>query len=69
MSDAQTMRRLAQAPKIAIAELWLDHDEPRANAILEGLQNLPRRRWVCACGELAEGGFEECWQCGLPMQV
>ena len=100
------MRRLAQAPTIAIAELWADtlrqagfsasvqryflrgiagelppgqclpkvwltndQEEPRAKAMLEGLQNLPHRRWVCACGELVEGGFEECWQCGLPMQV
>ena len=69
MSDAQTMRRPVQAPNIAIAELWLDHDEPRVKAMLEGLQNLLQRRWVCACGELVEGGFEECWQCGLPMQV
>lgn len=48
--------------------LALDHEEPRAKAMLEGLQNLPQRRWVCACGELV-GGLEECWQCGLPMQV
>jgi len=63
------MHGLAQAPNIAIAELWLDHDESRAKAMLEGQQNLLQRRWVCACGELVEGGFEECWQCGLPMQV
>ncbi len=22
---------------------------------------------VCVCGEPVEGGFEECWNCGLPM--
>jgi len=98
------MRRLAQAPNIAIATLWADalqqagfsatvqryflsgiagelppdqclpevwltqdHEEPRAKAMLDALQNLPQRRWVCDCGELVEGGFEACWQCGLSM--
>ena len=98
------MRRLAQAPNIAIATLWadtlqqagfsatvqryflsgiagelppdqclpevwltLDHEEPQAKALLDQLQNLPQRRWLCACGELVEGGFEQCWQCGLAM--
>jgi hypothetical protein len=28
---------------------------------------VPQRRWVCACGELVEGGFEACWSCGRPM--
>lgn len=98
------MRRLAQAPNIAIAalwadtlqqagfsatvqryflsgiagelppdqclpEVWLTHDdeELRAKAMLETLQNLPQRRWMCSCGELVEGGFEACWQCGKEM--
>lgn len=100
------MRRLAQAPNIAIAALWADtlaqagfsasvqryflsgiagelppdqclpevwlahdHEEPTARAMLDTLQNLPQRRWVCACGELVEGGFESCWQCGVAMPV
>ena len=98
------MRRLAQAPNLAIAalwadtlrqagivvtlqrqflsgaagelppdqclpELWLLHDEQEreAQALLSGLLNLPQRRWVCACGEVVEGGFESCWKCGRPM--
>ena len=98
------MRRLAQAPNIAIAALWADtlqqagfsatvqryflsgiagelppdqclpevwlthdHEEPRAKALLDALQNLPQRRWVCSCGELVEGGFEQCWHCGADM--
>lgn len=98
------MRRLAQAPNIAIAALWADtlqqagfsatvqryflsgiagelppdqclpevwltndDEESRAKAMLDTLQNLPQRRWLCSCGELVEGGFEECWQCGLQM--
>jgi len=98
------MRRLAQAPNIAIAALWvdalqqagfsasvqryflsglagelppdqclpevwlaLDHEEPKAKELLHQLQNLPQRRWDCACGETVEGGFEVCWQCGAAM--
>ena len=98
------MRRLRQAPNIAIATLWADllreegiaasvqrqflgsvageippdqclpevwvlHDEqlPRARALLEQLLSLPQRRWTCACGELVEGGFESCWNCGRAM--
>ena len=98
------MRKLAQAPNIAIATLWADmlsqagvaasvqryflsgiagdlppdqclpevwvtHDdqEARAKTLLHELQNLPQRRWVCSCGEVVEGGFEQCWQCGADM--
>lgn len=98
------MRRLAQAPNVAIAVLWADtlcqagipatvqrqylssvagelppdqclpeiwvtHDEQEgeARALLRQLQHMPQRRWQCACGELVEGGFESCWNCGLAM--
>ena len=98
------MRRLAQAPNLAIAALWVDvlreagiaasvqrqflsgaagelppdqclpeiwvlHDEQEAAAreLLRELRELPQRRWVCACGELVEGGFESCWNCGRGM--
>jgi hypothetical protein len=98
------MRRVAQAPNIAIAALWADtlqqagidasvqrqflssvagelppdqclpeiwirHDEQlaAARALLRELQHLPQRRWRCSCGELVEGGFESCWNCGRPM--
>lgn len=98
------MRRLRQAPNIAIAALWVDmlreagivasvqrqflgsaagelppdqclpeiwvtHDEqlPAARAFLDQLLSLPQRRWQCACGELVEGGFESCWNCGRAM--
>jgi hypothetical protein len=98
------MRRIQQAPNIAIAALWVDilreagidasvqryylgavagqlppdqclpevwvkHDEQeaRAKALLQSLRELPQRKWRCACGEDVEGGFESCWQCGLPM--
>jgi hypothetical protein len=97
------MRRLAQAPNIAIAQLWCDmlRDEgfettmqryfissiagdvppdqcspelwltderqyDRALLALRQIQYMPQRRWVCAgCRELVEGGFTQCWNCGL----
>jgi hypothetical protein len=98
------MRRLAQAPNLAIATLWADalreegvaisvqreylgaaagqlppdqclpeiwvEDEAqfeRAEQLLHALQNRPQRRWQCRCGELVEGGFEQCWRCGAMM--
>jgi rubrerythrin len=99
------MRRLAQAPNLAIAtlwvhalheegiaatvqreylgaaagqlppdqclpEIWVDDDQQfeRARRLLEALQQRPQRRWHCRrCGELVEGGFEQCWNCGAMM--
>jgi len=100
------MKRLAQAPNIAIAtlwadslrqagidasvqrqfltsvagelppdqclpEIWLRHDDQLAQArvLLNDLQHVPQRRWVCRCGETVEGGFEQCWACGALMPV
>lgn len=56
-------------PDQCLPEIWLDHDEhaPRARALLQELQDLPQRRWLCRCGEMVEGGFEQCWQCGTLM--
>ena len=52
-------------------EVWLTNDEeaPAARAWLHALQNMPQRRWVCRCGEIVEGGFEQCWSCGAAMPV
>jgi len=95
------MRRLTQAPNIAIAALWVeslrqagiaasvqryylgaaagelppdqclpevwviqDEQEEEARALLQDLADVPQRRWRCRCGELIEGGFEQCWNCG-----
>ncbi len=100
------MKRLTQAPNLAIATLWADalerqgiatslqrqylaggvgdlapdqslpeiwitepHQEARALALLNELKNVPQRRWMCVCGELVEGGFEQCWKCGEMMRV
>lgn len=56
-------------PDQCLPEVWVTHDEQEAQArlLLEQLRNLPQRRWRCACGELVEGGFESCWNCGRAM--
>ena len=56
-------------PDQCLPEIWLDHEEhaPRARALLQELQDLPQRRWMCRCGEMVEGGFEQCWHCGALM--
>ena len=56
-------------PDQCLPEVWLAHahEKPRAEALLHSLQNLPQRRWLCVCGEVVEGGFEACWQCGVVM--
>ena len=98
------MRRLAQAPNLAIAtlwvhalhedgiaasvqreylgaaagqlppdqclpEIWIEDDAQRGLGLreLRVLQHRPQRRWHCGCGELVEGGFDQCWQCGAMM--
>jgi hypothetical protein len=56
-------------PDQCLPEVWItdDSQEKEARDLLHALQNVPQRRWVCACGELVEGGFEACWSCGRPM--
>ena len=56
-------------PDQCLPEVWISDDaqEAEARTLLHALQNVPQRRWACACGEIVEGGFEACWQCGLPM--
>ncbi len=56
-------------PDQCLPEVWLtdDSQEQQARALLHELKHLPQRHWVCACGETVEGGFEQCWNCGLAM--
>ena len=57
-------------PDQALPELWLDDDRQfdAAQRLLAQLRDPPQRRWVCrACGEVVEGAFEQCWNCGAPM--
>ncbi|SFM31995.1 DUF2007 domain-containing protein [Variovorax sp. OV329] len=56
-------------PDQCLPEIWIDDDEhlPQAEALLAELRQPPQHRWQCACGELVEGGFEQCWHCGAMM--
>jgi hypothetical protein len=56
-------------PDQCLPEVWLIHDEQeaQARAFLQELADVPQRRWVCGCGEIVEGGFEQCWSCGALM--
>ncbi len=50
-------------------ELWVieDEDLARAATLLKNFEEPSRTaaQWRCAgCGELNEGQFAECWQCG-----
>ena len=56
-------------PDQCLPEVWIadDSQEAAALALLGELRSLPQWRWTCACGELVEGGFESCWNCGRPM--
>lgn len=52
-------------PDQCLPEVWIRHaeQEDRARTLLHDLQHIPQRRWLCQCGELVEGGFEQCWNC------
>jgi hypothetical protein len=56
-------------PDQCLPEVWLHDDRqlPQARQVLDAWRNTPQRRWVCACGELVDGGFEQCWNCNLVM--
>ncbi len=54
-------------PDQALPEVWVDDDtrHAEARALLEAWQRLPEQRWACrGCGEIVEGPFEQCWNCG-----
>ena len=56
-------------PDQCLPEVWITHSmqEGRARELLHHLQNVPQQRWRCTCGELVEGGFEQCWNCAALM--
>jgi hypothetical protein len=56
-------------PDQCLPEVWIKHanQESRARDVLYHLQHVPQHRWFCRCGELVEGGFEQCWSCGVLM--
>lgn len=56
-------------PDQALPEIWVhdDADHARATALLHELRHPPWRHWRCTgCGEMVEGPFEQCWNCGAP---
>jgi hypothetical protein len=53
-----------------LPELWVEDDAQleAARRLLHELRHPPTRRWRCpGCGELIEGPFEQCWNCGTSM--
>lgn len=56
-------------PDQCLPEVWIRHadQEARARELLHHLQHVPQQRWHCACGEMVEGGFEQCWNCARLM--
>ncbi len=51
-------------------EVWIleDEDYDRASGIVEDLLKESteyRPSWVCHCGEIIEGQFTDCWNCGI----
>ncbi|GAP33636.1 putative signal transducing protein [Piscinibacter sakaiensis] len=57
-------------PDQAQPELWID-DASRcdeARTMLEAFRHPPARHWACrGCGEIIDGPFEQCWNCGAAM--
>jgi hypothetical protein len=51
----------------ALPEVWVMDEDRHAEALrlLHELRNPPWRHWACrSCGEVVEGPFEQCWNCG-----
>jgi rubrerythrin len=57
-------------PDQALPEVWVldDGELEQARTLLHALSHLPHRHWCChACGEVVDGPFEQCWNCGAAM--
>ncbi|MDB5999444.1 MAG: hypothetical protein JWP52_1143 [Rhizobacter sp.] len=53
-----------------LPELWVVDDDrlEAARTLLRELRHPRSRHWACpGCGEIIEGPFEECWNCGTAM--
>jgi hypothetical protein len=57
-------------PDQGLPEVWV-HDDAlleRARTLLAELRRPHWRHWSCpGCGEMVDGPFDECWQCGTRM--
>jgi hypothetical protein len=54
-------------PDQGLPEIWVQDDAQldRAKALLREWQQLPHHHWACrGCGEIVDGPFEQCWNCG-----
>jgi len=58
-------------PDQCLPELWIENHEQvvQAKQVLHDIRHTPQQRWFCTCGELVEGGFQACWNCGTLMPV
>jgi len=56
-------------PDQCLPEVWVTNPQQlaRARQVLADVQHPRQHRWFCTCGELVEGGFEQCWACGRDM--
>ncbi|MDP2366888.1 DUF2007 domain-containing protein [Rhodoferax sp.] len=56
-------------PDQCLPEVWIHNagQIDRARTLLHDLQHVPQHRWLCLCGEMVEGGFEQCWNCAALM--
>ncbi len=54
-------------PDQGLPEIWLQDGSQfdQARLLLKEWQHLPHHHWACrACGEVVDGPFEQCWNCG-----
>ncbi len=74
--DATVQRMYASSiagelpPDQALPEVWVSDDAEleRARVLLHELRHPMHRHWVCrACGEIVDGPFDQCWNCGADM--
>ena len=57
-------------PDQALPEVWIEDaaQYDAARRLFDELLHPPRRRWACpGCGEIIDGPFEQCWNCGTQM--
>jgi hypothetical protein len=56
-------------PDQCLPEVWIENhqQETMARQVLYDMRHIPQQRWFCICGELVEGGFQQCWNCSALM--
>jgi rubrerythrin len=57
-------------PDQALPEVWISDDAEleRARGLLDALRHPAHRHWACrGCGEIVDGPFDQCWNCGADM--